>query len=39
MWHKNIFDFYTYEGAKALRNKLREWEGGKLVISHYRNAY
>ncbi|WP_299672818.1 FAD/NAD(P)-binding oxidoreductase [uncultured Polaribacter sp.] len=32
MWHKNIFDFYTYEGAKALRNKFREWEGGKLVI-------
>jgi len=32
MWHKNIFDFYTYEGAKALRNKLRELEGGKLVI-------
>lgn len=32
MWHKNIFDFYTYEGAKALRNKLREWQGGKLVI-------
>ncbi len=31
-WHKNIFDFYTYEGAKALRNKLREWEGGKLAI-------
>ena len=31
-WHKSIFDFYTYEGAKALRNKLREWEGGKMVI-------
>ena len=31
-WHKNIFDFYTYEGAKALRNKLREWEGGRLVV-------
>jgi sulfide:quinone oxidoreductase len=31
-WHKNIFDFYTYEGSKALRNKLREWEGGKLVV-------
>jgi sulfide:quinone oxidoreductase len=31
-WHKNIFDFYTYEGAKALRDKLREWEGGKLAI-------
>ena len=32
MWYKNIFDFYTYEGAKALRNKLREWDGGKLVV-------
>lgn len=32
MWYKNIFDFYTYEGSKALRNKLREWEGGKLVV-------
>ncbi|MGB5170007.1 type III sulfide quinone reductase, selenoprotein subtype [Eudoraea sp.] len=31
-WYKNIFDFYTYEGAKALRNKFREWEGGKLVV-------
>lgn len=31
-WHKSIFDFYTYEGAKALRNKLREWKGGKLVV-------
>ncbi|OFY84623.1 MAG: oxidoreductase [Bacteroidetes bacterium RIFCSPLOWO2_12_FULL_35_15] len=31
-WHKNIFDFYTYEGALALRNKLRSWKGGKLVI-------
>ena len=31
-WHKNIFDFYTYEGAKALRDKLRNWQGGKLVV-------
>ncbi len=31
-WYKNIFDFYTYEGAKALRNKLREWKGGRMVI-------
>lgn len=31
-WHKNIFDFYTYEGALALRDKLRDWKGGKLVI-------
>ncbi len=31
-WHDNIFDFYTFEGAKALRNKLREWNGGRLVV-------
>lgn len=31
-WQKSIFDFYTFEGALALRNKLREWEGGKLVV-------
>ena len=31
-WHQSVFDFYTYEGAKNLRNKLREWEGGKLVV-------
>ena len=31
-WHKSVFDFYTYEGALALRNKLREFKKGKLVI-------
>lgn len=31
-WQKSIFDFYTFEGALALRNKLREWEGGKLLV-------
>jgi len=31
-WYKSIFDFYTFEGALALRNKLREWRGGKLVV-------
>lgn len=31
-WKNKIFDFYTYDGAKALRDKLRTWEGGKLVI-------
>lgn len=31
-WHKSIFDFYTFEGALALRNKLRDWKGGKLVV-------
>ncbi|WP_372793554.1 NAD(P)/FAD-dependent oxidoreductase [Lutibacter sp.] len=32
LWKKDIFDFYTYEGSLALRNKLRDWKGGKLVI-------
>lgn len=31
-WYKEVFDFYTYEGACALREKLQEWEGGKLVV-------
>ena len=32
LWRKDVFDFYTYEGSLALRNKLREWKGGKLVV-------
>ncbi len=32
LWKKDIFDFYTYEGSLALRNKLRDWKGGKLVV-------
>ena len=31
-WQKDIFDFYTYEGAKNLRKKLMNWKGGKLVV-------
>lgn len=31
-WKKSVFDFYTYNGALDLRNKLRDWEGGKLVV-------
>ena len=31
-WHKSVFDFYTFEGSLALRNKLRDWKGGKLVV-------
>jgi sulfide:quinone oxidoreductase len=33
LWHKNIFDFYTLEGAMGLRQFLRSWEGGKLVVA------
>jgi sulfide:quinone oxidoreductase len=32
-WHKNIFDFYTLEGAAALQNFLKYWEGGRLVVN------
>lgn len=31
-WRQDIFDFYTFEGAKALRDKLAQWKGGKLVV-------
>lgn len=31
-WHRSVFDFYTFEGALALRNALRNWNGGKLVV-------
>ncbi len=31
-WQKSVFDFYTFEGALALRDKLREWEGGRLLV-------
>jgi sulfide:quinone oxidoreductase len=31
-WRHSVFDFYTFEGALALRDKLRNWEGGKLVV-------
>ncbi|MGM0531490.1 MAG: type III sulfide quinone reductase, selenoprotein subtype [Bacteroidota bacterium] len=33
LWRKEIFDFYTVDGAVALREFFRDWEGGKLVIS------
>jgi len=33
LWRKEIFDFYTLDGAVALRQFFRDWEGGKLVIN------
>ena len=33
LWHKNIFDFYTIEGATALADYFKYWEGGKLVLN------
>ncbi len=32
-WRKNIFDFYTIEGATALAKFLKFWEGGRLVLN------
>jgi sulfide:quinone oxidoreductase len=32
-WRKSIHDFYTYEGALALREALVSWEGGRLVVN------
>jgi len=31
-WGKTIFDFYTFEGACALTEKLKTWPGGKFVL-------
>jgi sulfide:quinone oxidoreductase len=33
LWYKDIFDFYTYEGATQLAKKLETWPGGNLVIN------
>ena len=31
-WRSSIFDFYTLDGAMALRDKLATWDGGRLVV-------
>ena len=33
LWHKEIFDFYTLEGADALREYFETWQGGRLVMN------
>lgn len=32
-WRQNIFDFYTVDGALALADFLKFWQGGKMVIN------
>ncbi|MEW6219451.1 MAG: FAD/NAD(P)-binding oxidoreductase [Thermodesulfobacteriota bacterium] len=32
-WQKNIFDYYTFEGATNLAKALKRFQGGKLVIN------
>lgn len=31
-WRKSVFDFYTYDGAVALAERLTDWVGGHLVV-------
>jgi sulfide:quinone oxidoreductase len=33
LWYRKIFDFYTIEGALALADFFKTWEGGNLVIN------
>ena len=33
LWYKQIFDFYTIEGALALADFFKTWKGGHLVIN------
>lgn len=33
LWYKEIFDYYTIEGAIALASFMEKWNGGKLVIN------
>jgi sulfide:quinone oxidoreductase len=32
VWHRSVFDFYTLQGALALRDALKDFQGGRLVI-------
>lgn len=32
VWRKSVFDFYTLEGATALRDALRNFKSGRLVV-------
>ncbi len=32
-WYRNVFDFYTLEGAVALQKFLQPWQGGRLVVN------
>jgi sulfide:quinone oxidoreductase len=32
-WRRSVFDFYTVEGAVALRTFLRSWPGGRMVLN------
>ena len=31
-WRHNVHEFYTFEGAQALTERLKSWRGGRLVV-------
>ena len=31
-WRRSVFDFYTYDGARALAKALADFRGGRLVV-------
>ncbi len=31
-WRRRVHEFYTFEGARALREALGSWRGGRLVV-------
>lgn len=38
-WRESIHEFYSYEGSVALAEKLRDWEGGRLVVNIVEMTY
>ncbi len=32
-WQKHVFDFYTFDGARKLTERLKDWKGGNLVVN------
>lgn len=36
-WGKSIHTFYSFEGAKALTEKMRDWKGGRMVVNVVEN--
>jgi len=31
-WRRNIHEFYTFDGARALAERMKDWKGGRLVV-------
>lgn len=31
-WRRDVHEFYTFDGAKALAERMKSWRGGRLVV-------